>query len=334
VKQVQETIESLLCELSPTAQKRLARLAARLYGADPAGPMETARLLEDYTGLASRLIRVANKVHHGAGISATNLQAAVIRIGTDRTKSLILAHEISELVSQAAQRVGGTDIFWQTSLTRGSLARAIAINRHSRVAAMAFLVGFLQDLGVLLIAARHPQEYQSMIARSEGCSLRLAVLEWQSLNFNHIHVVIALLQRLGLPSLLIDAIGRHHTNPPVGLAGAPALALWQIGYLVGAVSMDPHASSAPRATLARGLVSSAFQATGPGITSLVNRAQREFNDMVELFAEKLPIRVPADVFGDVSDMLGATGDQPGVSVARNSFDRLSLPFEFAAGKFE
>jgi HD-like signal output (HDOD) protein len=339
VKEVQDTIESLLGELSPTAQKRLTRIASRLYGPDPAGPMETARLLESLPTLASRLIRVANKVHHGAGISATNLQAAVIRLGTDRTKSLILAHEIAELVGQATQRVSDTEIFWQTSLTRGSLARAVAIKRNSRVAAMAFLVGFLQDLGVLLIAARQPREYRSLMERSEGCSLRLAILEWQSLNFNHIHVVIALLARLGLPSLLIEAIGRHHTNPPVGMAGAPALALWQIGYLVGAISMTPDSSSAPRATLARRLVSSAFQATGPGIAALVRSAQSEFEDLVDLFAEKLPIQSPtANVFGDVGEMLGTPSviacDESDASVVRNTSERLAMPLAFAAGKFE
>lgn len=276
-------IETILKALPSEEQSRLNFVMSRLYDSPAVGPCETATVIGEDTNLSALLIRVANTVHDGAGIPVMNVEAATVRLGADRTKSLAIANYVIDLLHQATDSTIDFNEFLQLSLVRGSLARAIAMNCDRRIAGKAFLVGMMQSIGVPLLARHYRKKYTSLIERSRGCLQRLAILEWQSFNFNHIHVALSILDRWNTPADVKSAVARHHTNPPMGPNVDTALRLWQIAYFVSAVTFRAELRNAFKDAFLARMLNASFGNSGVSTPRLFDQAVAEYEDIAGLF---------------------------------------------------
>ncbi len=306
---MRDAIEALAGPAIVIGRNRIAGMVRAFYESADRGAAETARVVSRRPGLASRLIAVANTIHHGAGIPATSVEAATVRIGEDRVKSLAIAHEAGQaLASVLGERVEFA-AFWHQCVVRGCIARAMAMNADPRIAGKAFLVGVLQDAGIPLLRRAEPADYDEILRRSEGHPLRLAVLEWQSFNLNHIHVGLELLRGWGLPDDIVEPVGRHHTNPPAAATGDRAIRLWQIGYLAGALPIGTEpAVDASNLTLQR-LIGTALNLAGDAVDRLLAQAEAEYQDVAELFrAFAPPVRSVGELLAPAAAALDAAYD--------------------------
>ncbi|HKQ48384.1 MAG TPA: HDOD domain-containing protein [Phycisphaerae bacterium] len=293
-----DSIESLCGVAALLGRSRIACLSNRLYASPPPGPVETASVLALSPALSAGLIRIANAVRHGAGIPALNIEAATVRLGTDRTRALAVAFECAQALCVAVGDAIDFGAYWRQGLIRGCVARALAMNTDRRLASEAFLVGLLQDVGSATIAAAQPREIDRLRQNSEGCPVQLAALEWQSFGLNHIHVGLELLRQWQLPAIIVDAVGRHHTNPPLSPANSPAMRLWQIAYVAGALPIGPSAAPPTNPSLLLRLLHSAFNIHAGRVAALIEQAADEYRDIESLFARYFtaPISV-ADLLG-------------------------------------
>lgn len=302
-------------------RNRISSMVHAFYGGPGRGAADTARVISRNAVLTSRLLAVANTVHRGAGIAATSLDAATVRMGEDRVKSLAIVYEAGQSLFATAGTAGDFPAFWSQCIARGCLARAMAMNIDPRIAGHAFLVGALQDVGIPLLGMSDPIDYDEILRRSEGSQMRLAVLEWQSFNLNHIHVGLELLKGWDLPELIVDAVGRHHTNPPAGATSDTAVRLWQIGYIVGALPVGCETTAdASYATLQR-LIGTALNLSGQALTRLMRQAAAEYEDVADLFRPYAPATHSA------SDLLGASARVLGVIGPIESPETRSAPPE-------
>ncbi|MCG8406358.1 MAG: HDOD domain-containing protein [Phycisphaerales bacterium] len=281
-----EEFETVLASLPPKEQSRIESLMTLLYRTSSIGAAETAAVVGEDVTLAARLIRVANTVHYGAGIPVMNAEAATVRLGADRTKALAIASYAGDLLGQVADTTFQFNRFWQVGLIRGSLARAIAMNCDRRLAGKAFLVGVLQSIGVPLMTS-FGAKYASLIEKSQGCLQRLAILEWQSFNFNHIHVALHLLEQWKTPVDVKTAIARHQTNPPLGSDVDAVLRLWQIAYFVNAVPLGIERPTTFKDAFLSQLLNSCFGEIGTSISRLLEQARAEYEDVAGLFESYL-----------------------------------------------
>lgn len=306
---MRDAIEALAGPAIVIGRSRIAGMVRAFYQDADRGAAETARVVSRSPALASRLIAVANTIQHGAGIPATSVEAATVRIGEDRVKSLAIAHEAGLALASVLSESVDFASFWHQCVARGCIARAMAMNADPRIAGRAFLVGVLQDAGIPLLRRAEPADYDEILRRSEGSPLRLALLEWQSFNLNHIHVGLKLLNGWGLPDDIVEPVGRHHTNPPAAATGDRAIRLWQIGYIAGAlpIGAEPSADAA-NLTLQR-LIGTAMNLAGDAVDRLLRQAAAEYQDVAELFrAFAPPVRSVAELLAPAAAALDAAYD--------------------------
>ncbi len=295
---------------------KIACLAAELFEQPHLGPLPTARAIAGSPEVARRMIAVANTVKYGAGIPVTNLEAATVRLGADRARAVAVSRLIGDILAATAPAELRFDSFWRGCLVRGCLARALAMNAQPGLAGEAMLVGMLQDVGMAPLAALDPAAYAEIIQQSDESQLRLAILEWRSFNMNHVHVGLRLMTGWYMPTLVVEAVGRHHTNPPLGPTSDPAIRLWQIGYLVGTLPVEPSRTPAqPDATAIR-LLETAFQIGPDRIGRLLQQAAEEFEDVSGMFDACVAAGgAPCDLLAPAAAALGAgparlTGGSP------------------------
>lgn len=292
-------IDALAGAAGLLGRSRIAYLSSKFYADPMPGPLETASILALHPALAADFIRVANTVQYGGGIPVLNVEAATVRLGADRTRSLALASEITQVLAATIADAIDFGDFWRRSLIRGSIARALAMNADRRLAGEAFLVGLLQDVGAIILAAAEPQTYSELTAQSGGCPLQLAALEWNAFRVNHIHTGLRLLREWQLPAAIVDAVGRHHTNPPLSPAMSPAMRLWQIGYVAGAIHLGPATSTPTSRPLLLRLLRSAFHIQAGAVSALIDQASGEYRDVEGLFDKFFAVPV------DVTDLLAS-----------------------------
>lgn len=281
-----DTIETILGPIALLGRSRISAYVHALYGMPQTGVDQTAAILSRDPVLATRIIAVANTVQHGAGIAATRLDAAVVRLGHDRAKSLALIYEIGRVLAEhAAPDFTAT---WHRVVLRGCMARALAMNVSPRQAGVAFLAGTLLDIGTLLLAAAEPEAYEEIERRADGSPTRLAVLEWQSFNFNHLHVGARLLKHWCFPEEIIEAVGRHHTTPPAQATSDPGVRLWQCAYIAGALPIGEGRIAPGDALSLIRLLATAFNLQSSAVATLLSQSAAEYRDIAEAFRPMAP----------------------------------------------
>lgn len=288
-----QEIAVVIAALPVAGLARMARLMDLLYGADRMAAASVAAILHQDRNLEGLLIRVANRVRHGAGIPVTFLEAAAVRLGANRTRSLAISVSAADLLHSNQTIVFNDDAFWSQCVIRGALARSLAMNCARPLAGKAFLAGVLQQAAGPLMSRRCGARYRAFLARAAGDGRRLAKLEWQALGFNHIHVVALLLEQWHAPSDLRLAVSRQNSPPPLGHNADASLRLWQIAYFVGALPIgEPRPPDLADAFLRR-MPQTCFGMDAASVGALFKQAAAEYADVADLFAPRLADRYPA-----------------------------------------
>ena len=300
-----ENLAGLAAPLAPDVDAKIGDAIAKLYAPLTIGPIETAAAIGENAALARRLIHTANHAHHGAGIPATSLEAAVVRLGTGRAKALAVGIHIADALGRPGRTDFNLDFFWQRGLARAVLARALAARLDRRIADLAFLVGLLSHVGIVMLAGRYGRRYTSLYDKCGGHLGRLGVLEYQAFAFNHIHVARRALQRWKCPRDCIDTVSAQLAFPPADPQAHGSLRLWQIAHVVGALPVGcRRAADWTDAAIAR-FMEKTLSVSAEYIPAVFAHATEGFRDIAPLFEEHIPASSdPAELFEPVLSVLG------------------------------
>ncbi|MEX2482191.1 MAG: HDOD domain-containing protein [Gammaproteobacteria bacterium] len=197
--------------------------------------------------LAADLLRVVNSAYFGLGHNVTSLGHAVSLLGLRALRNRVVCLTVRSAMQGVALRKVDAAAFAEDSLRRGVAARCLAgaagLDRDD-----AFTAGLLQDLGLLVLLARHEPigSTQWATLRTASPEARLS-LEHTLFGATHDSVLADLAMAWHLPATLVDAIRCHHECSP-GMALAQTLAAADLLTWVYASGGD---AAAVEATLAR-----------------------------------------------------------------------------------
>jgi HD-like signal output (HDOD) protein len=173
-----------------------------------------AGIVEQDPPLAAAVLRVANSAWYGAAREIAAVRAAVVRLGLDEMRRLVL----TTAVYRRFAGYGGIDPrqFWLHSIATALLTRAIAQRSSAPIAPaavdVAFTAGLLHDIGVLVLAWLVPDEYAELAAairRDGGTLCEREAARW---NVDHAEAGELLARAWRLPEP-IAAVVRHHHAP-------------------------------------------------------------------------------------------------------------------------
>ena len=168
--------------------------------------------------MTAKLLQLVNSAVFGLQLQVASAGEAVMYLGLDTTKSLILLAHSFSYFDQLKLAGFSLDTFWRHSLTTGHCARWIAEaeNAGEEITGQAFTAGLLHDLGKLLLAANLPDEYGAALQRARGNQLALADAEREIFQATHAEVGACLLGIWGLPPPIVEACAWHHTPTCLG----------------------------------------------------------------------------------------------------------------------
>ncbi len=158
-------------------------------------------------GFTTRLLRIANSPYYGQDRKIENISQAIMLIGFDTLRSLILATSLRDL----HRKYGPFEQkLWEHALGVGLCASLIAMITHLANSDEALVCGIIHDVGKTVINNAMPEMYIKVyekIYREKKLSI---LVEDEILGFNHTIIGNLISKKWKLPDKYEIVITYHH----------------------------------------------------------------------------------------------------------------------------
>jgi len=171
-----------------------------------------AELIAQDPAITAKVLQLANSAVFGLQLKVIQPIEAVIYIGLETTRSLVLMAHTFSAFDQLQLPGFSIDALWNHCIRTARYAREIARieDGGSDVAEQAFAAGLLHDLGKLLLAANLPEPFRQAIALAREQERPVWEGESQILGACHAELGACLLGIWGLPDPIVEAVALHH----------------------------------------------------------------------------------------------------------------------------
>jgi HD-like signal output (HDOD) protein len=186
-----------------------------------ANPLSSAKQIGDIISQdqssALKVLRVANSAMYGFVGKITSVQQAVVSIGFQETKSIVLAlsiiNQFKELKS--ADAISLPD-FWKFSFSVGVVARNIARNRGKKNIEEYLIGGIIHGIGKLLFIKTVPELYLQLISHAKENNISLVQIENKVIGMNHSTIAGYIAKKWKLPIPLKKMFDSLYNGYPEG----------------------------------------------------------------------------------------------------------------------
>lgn len=172
---------------------------------------DVADILSSDQASAFRILKAVNSAFYGFPSRIDSVSHAVLILGFDEIRNLILASSIIDLFSKSSSVLTfrPTD-FWAHSIAVGILTRHLGQAAGITAQDNLFVAGILHDIGKLAFFECIPEEYGRVLAYAaeQNCPIRVA--EKALLEFDHTVAGTLLAERWKIPQSLRNVIADHH----------------------------------------------------------------------------------------------------------------------------
>jgi len=178
---------------------------------------EVAAIAEADPALTATLLRAANSAVSAPVDEVRRTADALVRLGVDDSRGLILAALLQDTATAALERSGiDLEAMWRHTLAVALLTEATCSADATLAEArpMAFTTGVLHHVGRLALASQHPRRYQRVIRLVERGMPELEA-EMSQFGVDHAAFGGGVALAWELPAVIAQAIASHH------LGGSP-----------------------------------------------------------------------------------------------------------------
>jgi HD-like signal output (HDOD) protein len=201
-------VRALLAEGIPTLPAYVFELSS-LLSCVPVDLRRVCRVIRTDPSLTAQVIRLCNSVMLGLRGRVSHIEHAVILLGTERLRTLVLT---CSLVQHIGNFLSAADLqsFWQHSLLTATLSERSAFCLRYPETEQAYLAGLLHDLGVLPLlllsaGAREPKLTPGSIPWGESVEL-----ERQHSGVDHCLVGKCIGLSWNFAPQIIEVLEHHH----------------------------------------------------------------------------------------------------------------------------
>ncbi len=202
-------------EQLPVLPRAYTRITEELAKGDPS-PKLIGGIVSEDVGLSANILKLVNSAYFGLTRHVASPQQAVIVLGVNVIRSVILSLHVFKCFDSAEEKTFSLSLLWEHCMRTASIARAIA-----RVEGMGkedadnvYISALLHDVGKLLLDAHCAAEYKDVIREVRENNRCVADVEAEQLGLTHAQVGAYLLGLWGLPLAVVHAVATHHSETP------------------------------------------------------------------------------------------------------------------------
>lgn len=169
---------------------------------------DLANVVTGDAALTAKLLQMVNSAYFGVARTVNTVDQAINVIGFQLLRALIVSQEVTHAFpcswpSWSAEKEQ------QHALTVGTVAKSMGETHADRCDL--FTAGVLHDVGMLVLASRAPTMLMTSVLHAERNAIPFHVAEAELHGVTHADVGAYLLGLWGLPWVLVEAVGMHHS---------------------------------------------------------------------------------------------------------------------------
>jgi len=171
---------------------------------------QLASIVEQDVGVSAKILQLVNSAFFGIAHSVTNIEHAVIYLGINTIRSLVLSLEIFRVFQPQTALPGfNLDRLHKHARLAALIAARLPVPKH--LGEMTMAAGMLHDVGKLVLAWKLPNQFGKLLTRAAEKRSPLYKIEELEYGFTHAEIGGYLLGLWGLPYLLVEAVALHHS---------------------------------------------------------------------------------------------------------------------------
>jgi HD-like signal output (HDOD) protein len=236
----QQTLEKKLADLPPLPAV-VTRIIETINNPDTSAE-ELNRLISMDQGLSSKVLRIVNSAYYGFPKRISTLTQAVVILGYNTVRNLVLGVSAFGLLSQKSMPYGLNRMqFWEHSIATavgGNLVGRRRLPKSRTVPEEAFIGGLLHDIGALFLDSYFPVQYAVAMAFAAREQRSAREAENMVLGIDHVTVGRRIAEFWNFPPHLVAIIGGHHEPARqkehfdlVAVAHTADWLAWECGYI-------------------------------------------------------------------------------------------------------
>ena len=168
-----------------------------------------ARIVEQDVGISAKILQLVNSAFFGIAHSITNIEHAVIYLGINTIRSLVLSLEIFRVFEPQTALPGfSLESLHAHARFAAHIAARLPVPRH--LADITMAAGMLHDVGKLILAWKLPERLKKVLAQAAEERCPLYKVEEREYGLSHAEIGGYLLGLWGLPYILVEAVALHH----------------------------------------------------------------------------------------------------------------------------
>ncbi len=190
----------------------VVRKILRLVDDAGAGAKDLAKIITSEPSLTAKVLKITNSSFYGLKQQVTTISHAVVILGFNEVKNLVLGYSIFSNIIGGKGRENQEELdFWRHNIACGVAARALGMRMGYQNPEELFVVGLLHDIGKTVFRNYFTERYQEVLAESGREHHSLFHEERKLLGLTHADVGYWLARHWNLPPLVRDGIRFHHT---------------------------------------------------------------------------------------------------------------------------
>ena len=199
----------------PVLPRAFTRITDELSKGEPS-PKLVGEIVAEDAGLTANILKLVNSAYFGLARPISTPQQAVIILGVNVIRSVILSLHVFKSFETSAETSFSLSKLWAHCMRTASITRAIAKveGLGKEDADNAYIAALLHDVGKLLLSAHCADECSEIMREVRASNRRVADVEAERLGLTHAQVGAYLLGLWGLPSSVVHAVALHHSETP------------------------------------------------------------------------------------------------------------------------
>jgi putative nucleotidyltransferase with HDIG domain len=164
-------------------------------------------ILKQDIAICAKLLQLVNSSFFRRARRITSVDYAVVYLGFNMIKNLVLSEELFETVKSKLEGFS-MDLLQRHSLATANLAaRLLGPKEKSEDA---FMAGLLHDIGKLIFAQEYPEHLERIRTAMRTDERPEFILEQEIAGVSHAEIGAYLLGLWGLPLSIVQAVAHHH----------------------------------------------------------------------------------------------------------------------------
>ena len=177
---------------------------------------EVGKIMSKDPGMAAKILRLVNSAYYGLPEPVSSLDQAIVILGFKTIRSVALSVSVINMFQQADTGFN-LKAYWTHSSVSASLCRLISEKIAKDLdPEVAFVVGLLKDIGLMLLLENAPDETKAIIAVAREYQLSLYDATHKVLQTDHAEIGAWLCEHWGLESDVVDAIRNQYATDHKG----------------------------------------------------------------------------------------------------------------------